>query len=81
LEGHYVRRPHVNPLRKKPPVSLVETCPVVLEVPRGLAEPLEELQENEPLLLGRMLEMIVLRREVFQVLATSAVVAARAGAA
>ena len=62
-------------------MSLVETCPVVLEVPRDLAEPLEELQENEPLLLGRMLEMIVLRREVFQVLSTSQVVAARAGAA
>jgi hypothetical protein len=57
-------------------VSLVETCPVVLEVRRELAEPLEELQENEPALLSRMLEMIVLRREVFQVLSTSKVVAA-----
>jgi len=62
-------------------VSLVETCPVVLEVRRELAEPLEELQENEPALLGRMLEMIVLRREVFQVLSTSQVVARRVGAA
>lgn len=62
-------------------MSQFETCPVVLEVPRDLAEPLEELQENEPLLLGRMLEMIVLRREVFQVLSTSKVVAARTGAA
>jgi hypothetical protein len=62
-------------------VSLLETCPVVLEVPRDLAEPLEELQENEPALLGRMLEMIVLRREVFHVLSTSHIVAARTGAA
>jgi hypothetical protein len=62
-------------------VSLAETCPVVLEVRRELAEPLEDLQENEPALLGRMLEMIVMRREVFQVLSTSKVVASRAGAA
>ena len=57
-----------------------ETCPVVLEVPRRLAEPLEDLQEHEPALLGRMLEMLLARREVFQVLSTSPVVAARMGA-
>jgi hypothetical protein len=62
-------------------VTLVDTCPVVLEVRRELAEPLEDLQENEPALLGRMLEMIVLRREVFQVLSTSKIVAARTEAA
>jgi hypothetical protein len=50
-------------------------------VRRELAEPLEDLQENEPALLGRMLEMLVLRREVFRVLSTSKVVAARAGSA
>ena len=70
-----------HPLLDEPPVSLLETCPVVLEVPRDLAEPLEELQENEPALLGRMLEMMVLRREVFHVLSTSTIVSSRAGAA
>jgi hypothetical protein len=70
-----------TPSPERTPVSLVDTCPVVLEVRRELAEPLEDLQENEPALLGRMLEMIVLRREVFQVLSTSKVVAAGSEAA
>lgn len=78
----YVRpSPTDPPDQHKTPVIVAETCPVVLEVPRRLAEPLEDLQENEPALLGRMIEMLLARREVFQVLATSSVVAARMGAA
>ena len=80
--GHSVRRPPTShPPRSQTPVTLVDTCPVVLEVRRELAEPLEDLQEHEPALLGHMLEMMVLRREVFGVLASSKIVAARTEAA
>ena len=77
----YVRPPPDFPRPQKTPVTVVETCPVVLEVPSRLAEPLEDLQEHDPDLLSRMLEMLVARREVFEVLSTSRVVAARMGAA